>query len=286
LVLAEDRGRLAADYRRAVATGEEFPAAFRIQGRDGQIHWLESYGAIQRDTDGGLVGITGVLRDVTERRKLEQALTHLADQERRRMGHELHDGLAQELIGLGFLTAALNNELQGPATRAAGLAQDIAQALQHAIDSVRKIAKGLVPVEIDAEGLMAALEQLAENSQKRYTIPCRFCCRRPVAVEDNHIATQLYRVAQEAVSNAARHACAQHIEIELASQRGAVVLSIRDDGAGLPVDVNQADGMGLRIMRHRADLIGAELHVATTDRGGTDVVCRLPRSRVEKSLSR
>ena len=157
------------------------------------------------------------------------------------------------------------------------MANRLADGIRNALSSVRAVAKGLVPVEVDAGGLMAALEQLVASTERRTGISCRFQCDGQVTVEDNDAATELYRIAQEAMSNAVKHARARHIELELACEkRDRICLCVRDDGVGLPPDLSRTEGIGLRIMQHRADLIGATLKVRRAEGGGTEIMCTAP----------
>jgi signal transduction histidine kinase len=152
--------------------------------------------------------------------------------------------------------------------------------IQHAKQSARRLAKGLLPVEVDAEGLKAALEELAENTRERCGIDVAVEFDQRLQVEDNRIATHVFRIAQEAVTNAVRHASAEHLSLQFTANRGgAVELSISDDGRGMPRrSRTRPRGVGLQIMRYRAQLINAELIIAPGKPSGTHVICRLPRS--------
>jgi PAS domain S-box-containing protein len=218
-----------------------------------------------------------VAHDITARTELEKELTKLAIQERRRLGQELHDGLGQDLTGLGYLSGLLHDELRSDGHPQAEMANRLADGIRSALSSVRAVAKGLVPVEVDAGGLMAALEQLVASTERRTGISCRFECDGQVTVEDNDAATELYRIAQEAMSNAVKHARARHIELELTCEkRDRICLCVRDDGVGLPPDLSRTEGIGLRIMQHRADLIGATLKIRRAEGGGTEIMCTAP----------
>jgi signal transduction histidine kinase len=187
----------------------------------------------------------------------------------------LHDGLGQQLTGIGYLAESLRSDLQERAPLLVGQARRLVQATQQALDQMRKIAKGMLPVEIDPLGLMSALEQLVESTQQLYGIRGSFCCPHPVAVPDATLATELFRIAQEAVGNIARHSQGQSLEITLAVNENVLCLAIRDDGVGIANRGSKADGLGLRIMRYRAGLIGASLEFQGLETGGTIVTCRL-----------
>jgi signal transduction histidine kinase len=215
---------------------------------------------------------------VAERRKLEKEISEISTREQRRIGQELHDGLGQELTGLGYLAETLYCDLQESGAPEAETANRLAAGIEHALDQARSIAKGLVPVEIEAQGLVSALRQLASATQQRRGVACRFCCNEPVPVGDTATATQIFRIVQEAINNAAKHARARRITVELKTDDCRTVFEVRDDGVGMPDDPEPTSGMGLRIMRYRAGVIGATLSIRPADSGGTLVSCALPRS--------
>jgi signal transduction histidine kinase len=157
------------------------------------------------------------------------------------------------------------------------LARRIAEGLRHALMHVRGLSRGLIPVEVDAEGLMSSLSDLAARISELSGIRCVFDCAEPVPVEDNYTATQLYRIAQEAITNALRHGQASHIRVTLEARGYYLTLRVTDDGIGLPPVEVMGEGMGLRIMRYRAGQIGAQLSVRCGANGGTVVLCTLFR---------
>jgi PAS domain S-box-containing protein len=222
-------------------------------------------------------GLAEQLGRITERRKLEKEISEISTREQRRIGQELHDSLGQELTGLGYLAETLFCDLQAHESADAETANKLARGIEHAMDQARTIAKGLVPVEIEAAGLVSAVKQLAANTEHRYGITCRVLCNEPAPVEDTATAAQLFRIVQEAVNNAAKHARAKNIVVGLKTNERQIRFEIRDDGIGIPGDLKDATGMGLRIMNYRADVIGANLTVGPADGGGTLVICSLPR---------
>ena len=136
----------------------------------------------------------------------------------------------------------------------------------------------MVPAEIDADGLLSSLEQLAAQTEQRFGIACRFYCDTPTLIDDTATAAQLFRIIREAVNNATKHARASRITIEAQNGSDSLVFSIRDNGVGLPADSESSDGMGLRIMQYRAGVIGAVLSIGAADGGGTLVTCAIPRN--------
>jgi PAS domain S-box-containing protein len=219
---------------------------------------------------------TGIHRDLTERKQLERDVVETASLEQRRIGHDLHDSVAQELTALNMLTRDLTDTVRTDPAKAGQLVERLSQGLQRASQELRAVLRGLLPVAVDSEGLMAALTDLASQTQEEGKVRCVFDCPRPVSVADNVTATQLYLIAREAVYNAVKHARAQTVRIALQSD-GDLVLGIRDDGVGMPAAPGDTGGLGVRIMRNRAAIIGAKLTFEPAEPKGTAVTCLLPR---------
>jgi signal transduction histidine kinase len=158
--------------------------------------------------------------------------------------------------------------------------------IQQAKTGVRRLAKGLFPVEVDAEGLRAALIDLTGSTTERCSIQCDFRCDKSLTLTDNNVATHLFRIAQEAVNNAVKHSQAKTITVELLPTVEGVSLSIIDDGQGIdPSRINQYAGMGLSIMRYRANLIGASFQIESDPATGTRISCYLTLSQQQESQS-
>ena len=174
------------------------------------------------------------------------------------------------------MAKGLQRELEAKGLPEAGTAGDLVAAMIGAQDCVRAVLKGIRPVEVDSGGLMAALTDLAVGTEQLTDMPCRFECKRAIPVDDNHTATQLYHIAQEAVRNAVRHSEAKQITLGLGCVDGRLRLWIRDDGKGIAGDLEHSCGMGLRIMRHRAGVVHAGLAIESAEGRGTLVVCTLP----------
>ena len=152
-------------------------------------------------------------------------------------------------------------------------AKQIAQMVQRAMTQTRELARGLSPVRLEAEGLADALRELSAGTRKVFGCDCRFRCDPPVLVPDHAVAIHLYRIAQEAVSNAIKHGQARRIEIGLTTKGHSVTLTVKDNGKGVPRKLPKRKGMGLRIMRYRAEVIGGALKVEPNPHGGTRVAC-------------
>jgi PAS domain S-box-containing protein len=218
---------------------------------------------------------TAVLRDVTARHELEREVLEIAALEQRRIGQELHDGVGQELTGLGLMADTLARRLKKSRANAR-LAARVAEGIERVHGQVRALARGLARPEVDPAGLGAALEELAARAGEQSGGVCTFETAGPVTVADDVAATHLYRIAQEAVSNALRHGRARHVAIALRADAGTLALSVRDDGAGDPARFDRTRGLGLRIMRNRAGVLGGTLTVGPAEGGGTLVTCVLP----------
>jgi len=216
-------------------------------------------------------------RDITERRRLEQELLDISGAEQRRIGQDLHDGLCQHLAGIEFRTSVLADQLAN-SPKAQREIVKIGELIREGARQARMLSRGLSPVSLEADGLMSALRELSENAADLFNNNCRFECPKPVSVEHNLVATHLYRIAQEAVSNAARHGRAKTIVVALSSTPNETRLSITDDGCGFPAPADRSGGMGLRIMQYRAEMIGAVLTIAIKG-GGTSVACVLKKKR-------
>jgi two-component system sensor kinase FixL len=220
---------------------------------------------------------TGILRDISGRKALEREVLEVSALEQRRIGQDLHDIVGQELTGLALMAGTLAETLRERSPSDASDAARITEGLRQALGQVRALSRGLIPVEVDAHGLMSALADLAQRTSGQGGVACTFRCDEPVSVEDTATATHLFRIAQGALANALKHSAAGHVEVRLDSDGPILTLSVRDDGVGLPAGPVETQGLGIRIMRYRAGLIGATLDISPAPRGGTLVTCSLTR---------
>ncbi|HUY91015.1 MAG TPA: PAS domain S-box protein [Pirellulales bacterium] len=241
--------------------------------KDGRVIDVSLTACPIKDPAGKVIGIASIVRDITEQKALEREVLDIAGREQRRIGQDLHDGTGQELTGLAMLSQRLAAMLEEKCAPEAKMAAKIADGLDDALRRVRILSRGLVPVQLDREGLMAALADLAARTSDLHDVVCTFQCTVPVCIPNNDVATNLYRMSQEAVTNAVKHGSAKHICISLAVDGDRITLKVADDGLGLkPSAETAAFGMGLRIMRYRAQLIGAKLEVVPVH-CGTEVRC-------------
>jgi PAS domain S-box-containing protein len=220
---------------------------------------------------------TGILRDMTEFKQLEREVVDVASQQQQRIGQDLHDSVAQELTALNMLAKDLAETLETDPANAAKLVERMEQGLQRSQQELRAVLRGLLPVAVDSAGLMAALSDLADRTHQERRATCTFDCPEPVSVADNLAATQLYFIAQEAVHNAVKHAQARKVRISLGTTASSLVLSVQDDGVGMPTLSREHPGLGLRIMRNRAAILNARLTIAPAAPSGTVVMCLLAR---------
>ncbi|MFO1486025.1 MAG: PAS domain-containing protein [Verrucomicrobiaceae bacterium] len=228
-----------------------------------------------------------LVAQMEERRRLENALLDVSEQEQRRLGEDLHDGLCQTLSGIVFMGRSLTKTLQelqlaAPAADAARLTE----LLHQSVESARNIARGLQPLVVDAGGLVSALHELTARNNSS-SVTCCLHCAHSVPVTDNAMALHLYRIAQEAVVNALKHAGARNVQVRF-NQRGSMLtLEIEDDGCGIPEVVHAGKGMGLPLMQYRADVIGADIVIKRQPQGGTKVSCsvRLPAATAHVSMT-
>ena len=208
-----------------------------------------------------------------EQMRLEREVLEISEGERRRIGHDLHDSLGQRLTAASMTTNALIGALKTDAPALAERGEDIGRQLREAIAEARALSHGLAPVALPDDGLMAALAALAE-SVSRGNVRCVFDCAEPVRVADAEIAGQLYRIAQEAANNALKHAAPSEIRVGLECRDGALVLEVDADGEGFAPGAT-GEGIGLRVMRYRARLIGGALEIGSAPAGGARISCRV-----------
>lgn len=222
---------------------------------------------------------------VVERKELERQIAHATVREQRRIGQELHDSVAQQLTGISMMAETLRQRLEAEQTVPPESVGLLVEHIKDAQGQVRRLSRGLMPVEVDARGLMSALSEMAGTYQKMHEVNCTFECDQPVTLQDNATSTHLYRIAQEAMQNVLKHANARHATIRLAADHHHVRLSVEDDGVGMPASSCQVAGIGQRIMRYRAGVIGASLKVHSPPSGGTTVICTLKQNAKQEIVS-
>jgi len=218
----------------------------------------------------------GFVRDITDRKRLEKEILQISELEQHRIGQDLHDGICQHMTAIELMAEVLETKLRKQAKALAPDAEKISREVREVISQTRALSRGLSPVLLESEGLMSALKELASNTHDMFRVSCQFFCLKPVLINDLTTATHLYRIAQEAVSNAIKHGKAREIQIVLSSERETLTLAIQDNGVGLQTPTQKKKGMGLQVMKYRAGIIGGSVDVRKSDMG-TRVICTLAR---------
>jgi signal transduction histidine kinase len=214
-------------------------------------------------------------REMAERRRLDQEIGRVADRERHRLGQDLHDRLGQHLTGTALTAQLLKEKLEARSAPEAGEAEKLVHYVEEGVDLTRNLARGFFSPEVDAEGLIVALQHLAGKVTERFHVDCTFNGDGSIRIHDSTVANQLYRIAQEAATNSIKHAAAKHIDIRLAADGPELCLTITDDGAGFPDNRPQSEGLGLRLMRYDATLSGGTFDVRRNGERGTIATCRV-----------
>ena len=318
----DDRARFTQTLHDLTADASTYNTEYRVLCGDGSVAVLEETGQATFDAAGKLQRLVGVSTDITERKRAEQALkeaqAQLADHaenlektvarrtaelrkqtaERERLqrelltisereklviSQELHDGLCQNLAGTAMMVSILARSLAARADNDAESAKQICTLLNSSVHEARNLSHGLHPVGPEGEGLMNALTELAGTVNNLFHIRCTFRCLRPVFLENGTASTHLFRIAQEAINNARKHGEADEVRITLAKTAKAIVLTIRDNGVGIPSDLSRKRGMGLKSMGYRATEIGATLSVRRGSEKGTVVRCIVPTCENDRS---
>jgi len=263
------RGVVAAKLRHVLRTGETATYEFESKASGLDTQYFENRAMLVRD-DGIGTGISISVRNITERKRLEQEILEVSSRERQTIGRDLHDGLGQELTGVALMLRGLATRIQRQSPEAVDYVNEIVGLVNQSIESARSLARGLLPVCTDSGGLAFALRTLAARSRDLYGLEVNFRAEVwPQLTLTEANASHLYRIAQEALTNAARHGQASTVEILLLVAKNTFLLRITDDGAGIASDDQPVTGMGLKIMRYRAGMIGAKFEIGPNVPRGT-----------------
>ena len=238
-------------------------------GDDGELHRYESR-AIPVYDKGAISGLSITICDITERTRLEREILEISSREQERIGQDLHDGLGQELTGVALMLRALGMKIHGEYPEAKDDVEEIIGLVNQSIESARSLARGLSPVTSNRGGVVHALRALAVRGRELYGLDVRFRSKIwPQLTLDDACGGHLYRIAQEALTNVARHAKATHVDIRLHVAENKFSLSIADDGIGLDRSMKSHSGMGLKLMTYRAGMIGARMEILSNQPAGT-----------------
>lgn len=252
------------------------------QRKDGKVFPMELSVSEVRLGDRRL--FTGLIRDISDRRELEQAVATASEQERTRIARELHDGLGQQIGGLLFLMNGLHRDLHAANVPQAETVGQLCGELGTALTQARRLAHDLYAVSPTPEGLVEALENLAERVNADCRVECGFAGEKSVRVQNPSAASHLYRIAQEATHNALKHSQATRIDLELRRVNAGLELRVRDNGIGFPAE-QVTHGLGLRTMEQRARLVGGRLKIHPHAAGGVEVLCAVPKAVLERTIA-
>jgi PAS domain S-box-containing protein len=244
--------------------------------KDGRALCVQQTVSPVRDATGQVNAMVVISRDVSELKRLQSLVLETAEQVQRRIGQDLHDGLSQQLSGIAYLTHLLHRKLVSQSLPEAEEAQRIVELVTEASHQARSVARGLLPVKPEPNGLAVALRRLASTIERTYPLSCWALCEPNLAIPDATLATHLYRIAQEAAHNAVKHSQANEIVIHLKRSQGRLQLIIEDDGRGWRQGAEPRPGMGLETMKYRARAIGATLRWRPRNDRGVRLVCSLP----------
>lgn len=222
---------------------------------------------------GGETCIISVFADVTQQKRLEREILEISERERRQIGQDLHDDLQQHLIGIEAMGKLLTNRLDVHHSQEADISRDIVDLIRKAITKTRSLARGLCPIYLDENTLEPAIREFAAHIRDIFGVSCRVFIGKSVSIKDNITAAHLYQIIQESVNNAVRHGRATSIEIRMVLQNHLLRLSIADNGTGIPDENGKKKGLGLKIMNHRARMIGGEMAVQKNSKGGATIQC-------------
>jgi PAS domain S-box-containing protein len=219
-----------------------------------------------------------LLRDITERKRLEKEILEVSGREQRRIGRDLHDGLGQQLAAIGFRMADLERALEEEQSLEAEQAAELGDMIRQAMNHARALAHGLNPMNLEDQDFDEALRELTEKVARHFKVTCIFTCPHPIPFKDRNAALHVYRILQEALNNAIRHGKATRIEVTLEHYDQAMTLTVRDNGAGFVPPPKTHQGMGLHIMDYRARMINGNFEIKADAAGGTLVRCSFQAS--------
>jgi PAS domain S-box-containing protein len=286
LVHPDDRAQVEEIVSRSLRTGEPFGFDHGLLRPDGSVRWVHGLGQVEMG-ENGPVRMHGTAHDITERKladterkRLEQEILEVSNQEQERLGQDLHDDLGQLLIGIAFMSKTLEKQMGKKLLTEAEAMTEIRRLVHRAIAKTKNLARVLCPVSLETEGLTTAIQELAASTYKVFNVSCVFDVDERLPITSHLAAMHLYRIVQEAISNAVRHGRADRIWIALESDGNAGLrLGIRDNGVGFRPGADEQKGLGLRLMKYRAGLIGGTLDIRS-DAMGTAVTCQVkPDSR-------
>lgn len=263
---SETEEKRAIGYRREMVGQRKDGSTFPLELSVSEIEW-----------EGDRL-FTGVINDISERRRLEREILRISEEERRNLGQDLHDGLGQMLTGIYLISKNLAKKLESNGIQGANEVQEIADLIKEADEYAKALAHGLVHVDFKKEGFDTSLEQLAQQVEKLFDVQCTINNEQDINIHNNMQGMHLYRIVQESISNAVKHGQARNIAIDLKKENGSLLLSVKDDGIGFTESQKKKKkkGMGINIMRYRASILSGRIEIFETEDQQTKVVCTIP----------
>ncbi|NGP76580.1 PAS domain S-box protein [Balneolaceae bacterium YR4-1] len=225
---------------------------------------------------------TGLIKDLTEKRELEREIIQISEEEKRRIGQDLHDGLGQMLTGIGLMSQNLAQKMEANGIPGSSELKEITEMIKEADNYARTLSHSLTPVEVESGSLTVSLEQLCRRARKLFDIKCKFEGNGDVKVDNQTAAIHLYRIAQEAISNAVKHGKADNIHVSLENLDDKIRMVVEDDGIGFEkaAEKGSKDGLGVHTMRYRAHMSGGDLQIGESSDGKTQIECLIPESDI------
>lgn len=222
---------------------------------------------------------TGIIKDQTARRELERRMQEIGNEERRRIGRDLHDGLGQMLTGIRMVSENLARKLKVNGVPGAAEVQEISDMIKNADEYARTLSRGMVQVDLEKKGLGAALQNLCRQTEKLSGINCTYMETGNVDVENHSMALHIYRIVQESINNVIKHADARNMHVRLSGNVHHLSVTVDDDGRGFETGTGQNDGTGIQIMKYRAGIMGGVLEIVRKSENLTRVRCIVPQNR-------
>lgn len=276
-IVPEEKRAETLDLVKKLRKGEDIHS-FETQRitKDGRILDIWLTVTILTDNTGRPIAITTTERDITERKRLEKEIMEIPMREREQLGQEMHDSMGQILAGIALKSKSLEIKLKRKSLEESADAIEICKLANELITQTRRIAKDLNPVNFEVGGLESALRTLASNTERLLKVSCEVKFKNAPPIQDPVMASHLYRIVQEAITNAAKHGKAKKVKIEIASDETKAILKVKNDGRSFPRAMKKQAGLGLKIMDYRARSIGASLNIRKGTNGGAIVTCLLP----------